>query len=191
MRKILFILFALAAVVGCQSEYDKMSEYEKAIYDVGTNCPLSLADVLKSAPVWERVKVIESAQPEGKGNVEVSDYSKGGSDGGTNFAFGFGPKFECWSYSYVGPPSRYAGYYLECDYSIQPDGNIILSLDGITADRSYIRKVRVVAYNESSIVIDTYNASPLYPYVTFVLKPGTEEKKEWLETKCNGLTKIE
>ena len=191
MKKILFMLFVLAAMVGCQSEYDKMSEYEKAIYDVGTNCPLSLADVLKSAPVWERVKTISSTQPEGKGSVDVADYSKGDLDGGTNFAFGFGPKFECWSYSYVSPPSIYAGYYLESDYSIQPDGDLILSLDGIAADRSYIRKVRVVAYNESSIVIDTYNASPNYPYVTFVLKPGTDEKREWLETKCNGLTKIE
>jgi hypothetical protein len=190
MRKILFMLFALAAMVGCQSEYDKMSEYEKAIYDVGTNCPLSLADVLKSAPVWERVKTISSTQPEGKGSVDVADYSKGDLDGGVNFAFGFGPKFECWSYAHVGP-FMYAGYFLECDYSIQPDGDLILSLDGIAADRSYIRKVRVVAYNESSIVIDTYNASPNYPYVTFVLKPGTEEKREWLETKCNGLTKIE
>lgn len=83
------------------------------------------------------------------------------------------------------------GYHIDCDYTIQPDKNIDLKLDGIVADSPYIREARVVAYNESSIVLDTFDGGNYYPYATYVLQPDTIEKKQWLETKCKGLTKIE
>ena len=47
MKKLLFMLLAVAALVSCESEYDKMSEYEKAIYDVGTSSAISAEDALK------------------------------------------------------------------------------------------------------------------------------------------------
>ena len=190
MKILLFLMISLVAFVGCESEYDKMSEYEKAIYDVGNNCTLSVEDILKSAPVWSGEKIISCTGPNGNGDINMSDYSNDDLDGGIRYCFEFGSRFRCWRYCYVGP-ANYMGYYLDCEYSIQADKSLNLNLESILADRPFIRNVRVVAYNESCVVIETYDGGTYYPYVTFVLKPATAEKKLWLENDCKGLTKIE
>lgn len=84
MKRLLFMMFCITLFAACQSEYDKMSEYEKSIYDVGTNCPISVEDIMKSAPVWKCVKIISSTEPEGKGDVQIIDFTEV-SDGGFKY----------------------------------------------------------------------------------------------------------
>ena len=195
MKKLLFMFLAVAALVSCDSEYDKMSEYEKAIYDVGTNSKLSLVDVLKNTQLWVESKVISSSLPEGKGDVSVADYT--GSiipDGGIRYTFIFNDIFKFYTSSLTG--LEYLGFYADYKYTISEDN--VISLDdgpnlndykvfGMAFDR-----MNVVAYNESSLVIEICDSKDKhYPYKTFVLKAGTQSKKDKLEKHCTDVETFE
>ena len=196
MKKV-FILILLYSVfiVACNSEYDKMSEYEKVVHDVGISSKMSADDALKNTQLWVESKVISSSLPEGKGDVSVVDYD--GEiirDGGVRFSFVFGEKFRHYATSSVGV--EYIGFYAEYDYSIDTVNSVNLksgpnlndyNVFGISFD-----KVRVVAYNESCIVIEVCDGKDKYrPYKTFVLKPGTQARKDKLEKYCTDVETFE
>lgn len=195
MKRLLFLMLTLVAFVACESEYDKMSEYEKAIYDVGTNSKMSLVDVLKNTQFWVESKVISSSLPEGKGEVSVADYN--GSlvpDGGIRYAFIFNDRFRYYTSSLTG--LEYLGFYADYKYTIS-EGNVIC-LEGGPNLNDYkvfgmaFDKIKVIAYNESSLVIEICDSKDKhYPYKTFVLKAGTQSKKDKLENHCTDVETFE
>ena len=195
MKKILFMMLAAMAIVGCESEYDKMSEYEKVVYEVGTNPNLSLEDVLKNTPIWTEAKVIRSSQPEGNGDVSVQDFEgEVIPAGGVRYYFVFGDKFRYYTTSTIGV--GYQGYYVDYDYNIGKS-NIIGLENGLNVEDYKVfgiafDKINVVAYSENRIVIDLYDK--LYakqPYVTFVLKSNTQALKEKKEKYCTDIKTYE
>ena len=190
MKRILFLLLSVVAIVGCESECDQMSEYEKVIYDVGTSSTISAEDALKNAEVWWAVKVLYSEEPGGKGDVSVMDHEKEEYYGTNYYYLSFGSVFKIYfdhgpNYK-VNDPEKgwydvYMSYYVDYDYKLNSDNsfelNPINNLDDPLANP--IKMMRLLAYNESRIVVEVAYSNW---YMTYVLKPCTlTDFKKWEE----------
>ena len=189
MKKLLFMLLAVAALVSCESEYDKMSEYEKVIYDVGTSSAISAEDALKNVEVWKAVKIISSTEAGGRGKVSVSDYENTVYYGAPQYYFSYGsmfrlfvnhgPDITMYDKGIDNPYVIYQSYYVGYNYKLNTDNSITVSVNTELEDllKKYgksINKMHLVAYNETCIVVEIhYDISYEYKYVTYVLKPTT------------------
>ena len=189
MKRILFLLLSVVAIVGCESEYDQMSEYEKVIYDVGTSSTISAEDALKNVEFWEAVKIISSTEPGGKGKVSVSDYENTDYYGAPQYFFSYGSMFRLfvkhgsditmYDKGIDNPYVIYQSYYVGYNYKLNSDNSITVSVNPELEDllKKYgksINKMHLVAYNETCIVVEIhYDISYEYKYVTYVLKPTT------------------
>lgn len=195
MKKILFMMLALIVFVGCESEYDKMSEYEKMVSDVGVSSKISAEDALKITPVWQVAKIIYSPEPCGKGDVSVVDYEKETLYGGTRYYFSYSSKLRFYVYNggiltiydkgLDNPYYHYNSYYVDYDYKLCANNSFELNV-GHQLEESWtnpIKTMHLAAYNENCIVIDVdFGAGSLYRYNTYVLKPTFMSDVERWET---------
>ena len=188
MKKILFMMLALIVFVGCESEYDKMSEYEKIIHDVGISSKMSADEALKNVDIWKPVKIISSTEAGGKGKVSVIDYEKEDYYGGTKYLLSFisnfklfvhhGPTITMYDKGVNNPYVIHQSYYAEYGYNLNADNSITINVtpeyDGLLKNNGIsINKMHLIAYNENCIVVEIYfNKSYEYKYITYVLKPS-------------------
>ena len=195
MKRVLFLMLTLAALVSCESEYDKMSEYEKAIYDVGTNSKLPIEDVLKNTEFWVESKVILSTLPDGKGDVTTINFDGDIKPTGViQYGFIFKDKFRYYT-SYI-TGLEYLGFYADYDYVIS-EGNIISIDNGPNLNEYAVfgmafDKMRIVAYSEECVMIEICNnKDKMKPYTTFILKAGSQTRKDKLEKYCTDVETFE
>lgn len=179
----------ILAAVGCESEYDKMSEYEKMVHDVGVSSKISAEDALKNVPLWSVSMIIYSSQPNGQGETSVYNHDIPLYGTYTHY-FSFEDKMRLYSlYPTFGLSLTHSGIYIDYTYKLVQDNNMAVSCDtNVNPYRSDIQvdccidKARLVAYNEQNIVIEIYDSEkPKYPYATFLLKPSTKFSKETIE----------
>ena len=198
MKKLLFMLLAVAALVSCESEYDKMSEYEKVIYDVGTSSAISAEDALKNTELWKAVKIISSTEPGGRGKVSIVDHEKETLYGSAYYYFSFksalrfyiynGPNVTIYDNGVDNPPSyHYYSYYIDYDYTLNSDAGIKIDVKH-NLEESWtnpLKKMSLAAYNESCIVIDVdYGPNSEYRYHTYLLKPSVVTDIEQWEKRA-------
>ncbi|MBO5464619.1 MAG: hypothetical protein J5989_03880 [Alistipes sp.] len=189
MRKIILGVLAAVILVGCESECDKMSEYDKVIHDVGISSEVSADDALKNVEVWWAAKIIYSTEPCGNGEVHVIDNEKVAYYGGRKYFFSYGskfrlfvcngPKITMYDKGVDNPYVIHQSYYAEYGYNLNADNSITTNVTKEFDDllKKYgisINKMHLIAYNESCIVVEIcFNTNYEYKYVTYVLKPTT------------------
>ena len=197
MKRLLFLMLTLVAFVACESEYDKMSEYEKAIYDVGTNSKMSAEDALKNVEVWWAAKIIYSTEPCGNGEVHVIDNEKVDYYGGTKYYFSYNSKLRFYVFNDAivtiydkgidNPYYHYSSYYVDYDYTLTPNNSFELSVCNQLEEgwANPIKKMNLAAYNENCIVVDVdLGVGNKYRYYTYVLKPAIMSDVEKWESSC-------
>lgn len=188
MKK-LFSLLIVVVFVSCESEYDKMSEYEKMIYDVGVSSTISAEDALKNVSLWSVSKIVYSSEPDGKGETNVYNHEIPLYGTYTHY-FSFTDRMRIYSlYPTFGLMLTHSGIYIDYEYHLEQNNSILIDTDSnvkmyrndIMVD-CCIESARLVAYNENNIVIEIFDSEkPKYPYATFLLKDSTKFSKDEIE----------
>lgn len=189
MKKIILSALVAMVIVACESEYDKMSEYDKVIHDVGISSEVSADDALRNVEVWWAAKIIYSTEPCGSGEVHLIDNEKVAYYGGQKYFFSYGskfrlfvnngPKITMYDKGVDNPYIIHQSYYAEYGYNLNADNSITTNVTKEFDDllKKYgisINKMHLIAYNESCIVVEIcFNTNYEYKYVTYVLKPTT------------------
>ena len=198
MKKIILSALVAMVLVACQNEYDKMSEYEKMVHDVGVSSKISAEDALKNVPLWKVAMLIESSKPDGQGKTDTSYYEgEYRTYGAYGYWFSFNTKLRMYvSYPLFGVVNlTHRGYYVDYEYSLEDNNSINVHTDsdielyrqGIYVSND-IDKAKLVAYNEKCIIIETYTSfNKQYPYATYLLKPATPENVKFVEENTNNI----
>ena len=189
MKKILLMMLALIVFVGCESEHDQMSEYDKMLSEVGVSSKISASDALKNVPLWGVSKIIYSSQSNGQGETVVYNHEEPLYGSYTHY-FSFGDKLRMYSfYPIFGLDLTHSGIYIDYEYRLEQDNNIVVNCystikpfrNDIMID-CWIEEARLVAYNETNIAIEIFDSGKsVYPYATFLLKPSTRLDKETID----------
>ena len=189
MKKVLLMMLALIVFVGCESEYDKMSEYEKMVSDVGVSSKISAEDALKITPLWSVSKIIYSSQPNGQGETNVYNHEEPLYGAYTHY-FSFDEKMRMYSfYPTFGLALTHRGIYIDYEYQLGQNNDIVVDCNStvkpfrndIMID-CWVEKARLVAYNETNIAIEIFDSGKSkYPYATFLLKPSTKIDKNSID----------
>lgn len=197
MKKIILSVLVAMVLAACESEYDKMSEYEKIIHDVGVSSKISAEDALKNVPLWKAVKIIYSTEPNGHGEVHVIDHEKEELYGSSYYYFSYSSKLRFYVYNGAiltiydkgldNPYYHYYSYYVDYDYKLNSNNSFELSvcnqLDEALANP--IKKMNLAAYNKNCVVVDVdFGVGNKYRYNTYILKPTSISDVENWESSC-------
>lgn len=185
MKKLLFLMFALVAIVGCRNEDGPSDVWEREIKAIGST-ELSAIDVLASADAWATELIYKFNQADGKGASLLYYDSSEGSDELKRSAM----------YNLV-EDKRYDIIYLREHRQNTADGvlyynnyQIFKELETnkkyeITCLSAPNREMTVVAYDENRIILEFYNPNAKdYPYTRELLvrvngAKGLEQYEEY------------
>ena len=183
MRKLLFMMLAVAVFAGCSKEESTvLSEGDKITRSIGKiNSPF--LTILQSGKFWEESKAFAYTEPDGKGEeVVLFDAEKIASSAGVDYSDGWGnwKPFEVLYFvneqliKYI-PMTKLVRTYHYYDFDITKYENNTYTFTFTRNDEEYYLKV--LAYNENSLWIETncydvdknyqkeYGRADSYPYV--------------------------
>ena len=157
MKKLLFMMLAIAVFAGCSKEDENQNVWENIITSMGQS-QLSAMDVMASADCWSTKIIYQYTEAGGKGDSKKYYDSNQVLEGASrNCSYGVkdGNLYEYRSH----PLSGYPYYYT---YALSGSGN---NFSLVRKHDSLGKTMNIVAYDDNSMILEFYNpAYKSYPY---------------------------